>query len=97
MIVDVKINGFDNFNFKPIILIIMKRIILNAFCMLSIVLFAAGCTGSGSSEERRSEVIVPDVQAVNRPHVAVLLTRDSRMPRLICLSVIWKTKIWILR
>jgi len=52
----------------------MKRIILNAFCMLSIVLFAAGCTGSGSSEERRSEVIVPDGQAVNRPHVAVLLT-----------------------
>lgn len=42
--------------------------------MLSIVLFAAGCTGSGSSEERRSEVIVTDVQAVNRPHVAVLLT-----------------------
>ncbi|WP_221407945.1 type 1 glutamine amidotransferase domain-containing protein [Proteiniphilum sp. X52] len=52
----------------------MKRIILNAFCMLSIVLFAAGCGGGGSSGERRPEVIVPDAQAMNRPQVAVLLT-----------------------
>lgn len=42
--------------------------------MLSIVLFAAGCTGSGSGGERRSEVIVPDAQEVSRPQVAVLLT-----------------------
>jgi protease I len=52
----------------------MKRIILDAFFMLSIVLFAAGCTGGGSSGERQPEVAAPGMQAANRPHVAVLLT-----------------------
>lgn len=49
----------------------MKRIILDAFFIVSIVLFATGCTGSG---ERKSDVVVPDVQSENRPHVAVLVT-----------------------
>ena len=52
----------------------MKRIILDAFFMLSIVLFTAGCTGSGSSGERQPEVAAPGMQAAHRPHVAVLLT-----------------------
>ena len=57
----------------------MDKITLNAFIMLSIVLFAAGCSGGGSGEsraegERRSEVAGSELQAVNRPQVAVLLT-----------------------
>ena len=52
----------------------MKSFILNALFMSNIVLFAAGCTGGGSSGERPSEAIVPDVQTESRPQVAVLLT-----------------------
>lgn len=50
----------------------MKKIILDAFFMLSIVFFGAGCTGS--SGERQGEVAVPGTQSESRPQVAVLLT-----------------------
>ena len=57
----------------------MKKINLSAIIMLSIVLFAAGCTGTGERtagtvgttglDAVRADALTPD-----RPHVAVLLT-----------------------
>lgn len=56
----------------------MVRINLNTLIMLSIVLFAAGCTGTGDRPNTTGTAAMTttalDTRTADRPHVAVLLT-----------------------
>ena len=63
----------------------MKKINLSAIIMLSIVLFAAGCTGTGERTvgtvgTTGLDAVSTDALTPDRPKVAVLLTEGFQMP-----------------